>query len=154
MVAAGRWGGAGAGSGPLVDLSERALRCPLRRARAWQLRNCTQTPATPAPAMRLAAMLTSHPAAGTRLPAGGRPQGRRPIRRPPPAPRASGGDAPPPTPTTASPPNDWSPDGAVADVDEVVGVRVVPGESGRPRPEYLVKWKAGRGCGMSIKGVH
>lgn len=38
--------------------------------------------------------------------------------------------APPPAP------------GTVADVDEIIGVRVVVGEEGRPQAQYLVKWSS------------
>lgn len=72
---------------------------------------------------------------GTLLPRCARPLPGRAARL---APRASPADAP----STSSPPSDYT-RGVVVDVDEVAGVRVVRGEGGLPRPEYLIRWKDG-----------
>lgn len=61
-----------------------------------------------------------------------------PSRRVAPPPRATPQPASPPTPSTS----DYT-RGVVVDVDEVAGVRVVRGDGGLPRPEYLIRWADG-----------
>ena len=46
---------------------------------------------------------------------------------------------PSPWPSVVGPP---PAPGTVADVDEIIGVRVVVGEEGRPQAQYLVKWSS------------
>jgi len=66
--------------------------------------------------------------------------------------------SPAPSPAEVLSPSEGGPggDGSVLDADSIIGVRVVPGEpggdevTGRPKPEYLVKWKVRGGRGERI----